>query len=269
MEEIKKLERNLQIPISEINFNEKHVELRLNGSTIGAIKYIKNEEDVIFDFSDESEGSLNWKLIVDIESERIRPLISDVLKRNDFKVEASDYPMIKILNQEGNLQFSAACVYEDGKWHLHQDTNFELSRRENEIKALRNQLTQNNYHIQQNNYLEHQNRLIDTVADKGLEMFSIWIENQSKNEKQEIELMNEFEKQELNVVSNLDKRDKIFKGTIVGTCLILMGVLGYYEKAGSILPLIGVIIGLVLQSDSISKYFSGSAKKRNSMIDEE
>lgn len=264
MKEIEILERNIGIPISELNFKDKQVELVLNGKTIGFVAFLRQEDQILFDFSEESLSVINMQLVYESEHLKIKPLVEDFIKRSDFQIISEDFPTIKIVDQEGNFLYSAECMYENSVWKLTHDINFELDKRENEIKSLRSKLNQNTYNIQQNNYLEYQNRMVDKVMDKGVELFSIWMENQSINEKQEIELVNEFEKQELDVVNKLDKRDKYFKGLIVGTCLILMGVLAYFDKVSAVLPIIGVVIGIVLQSDSISKYFTGSAKKNSS-----
>lgn len=268
MQNLQILITNLKIPIDNINFKEEVVELVLKNSIIGIIPYLKKDESIIFDYSETVLKSIRWELIAKLELESIKKIVAEKIGLQNQKLLLEEFPLIQLSNN-GNISFAGECVYIDSKWVLYSDINFELKKRDNAIKTLESQLNQINQNVQQNNYLDYQGKMFTNVMNTGGDLFKIWLDAQSKSEKQEIELINEFEKQELDVVNELDKRDKLYKGGLLICCLILMGVLAFLDKASTVLPIIGVVIGLVLQSDSVSKYFSGSTKKRNSKYNDE
>ena len=112
-----------------------------------------------------------------------------------------------------------------------------------------------------------QDKFIETLFDKGGVIFERWLQTTSENEKFSIEKQNEIEKEEMQVAQVLDSRDKVYKAIIITVCILAMSILAYFEKAQSVAPVIGVIIGLVLKSSSITEFFGGGGKNKNADID--
>ena len=119
--------------------------------------------------------------------------------------------------------------------------------------------------IQQN----PQDKFIETLFDKGGAMFMSYLKTNAESEKYAIEKQTEYETQELKIVDNLDRRDKIFKGLLLVLSIFSLGLLAYFEKAQSIAPVIGVVIGLLLKTSSITEFFAGGKKKNNNADNEE
>lgn len=133
------------------------------------------------------------------------------------------------------------------------ELNEEITLAKNELELNRQSSISSN--------LEQQDKFIELLFDKGGEIFTKYNEIVSENEKFLIEKNNIYQLEELKVVNMLDRRDKIFKGILIIVCIFLLCLLAYYEKAQSIAPVIGVIIGLLFKSNSLSDYFSSNKKK--------
>ena len=133
------------------------------------------------------------------------------------------------------------------------ELNEEITLAKNELELNRQSSISSN--------LEQQDKFIELLFDKGGEIFTKYNEIVSENEKFLIEKNNIYQLEELKVVNMLVRRDKIFKGILIIVCIFLLCLLAYYEKAQSIAPVIGVIIGLLFKSNSLSDYFSSNKKK--------
>lgn len=105
-----------------------------------------------------------------------------------------------------------------------------------------------------------QDKFIETLFDKGGEMLTAYLSINAENQKLEMQKEKEVEIEELNVVNVLDKRDKYFKGILLAICIVALVVLALFEKAQSIAPVIGVVIGLLLKTNSITEFFTAGRK---------
>lgn len=106
---------------------------------------------------------------------------------------------------------------------------------------------------------ETTNPLYTLLTEKGFEALMSYWTKENETEK----LNHEYNLKDLEVINRLDRRDKIFKGVLLDICLIGLVVLSIMEKAVSVAPVLGVIIGLLLKTSSITEYKSGSNNRND------
>ena len=94
------------------------------------------------------------------------------------------------------------------------------------------------------------------LINKGIDTFNEYNKRKEDNVK-------ELRKTELKTIDKLDFRDKMFKIIAVLACLIVMFLFIFLEtKTDAALPVITLILGLVLGSDSLNGFYSFRSRKR-------
>ena len=75
----------------------------------------------------------------------------------------------------------------------------------------------------------------------------------------------ELEKEEMKIIERLDKREKIYKGTLIGVCIISLLISAVFiQKAEVVIPVLSLIIGLLFKSNSLSDFLSHAKRKLKS-----
>ena len=129
----------------------------------------------------------------------------------------------------------------------------ELIKTQEELKVAKEQ----QYIVQQN----PQDKFLETLFDKGGEILKVHLQTNTEKEKYLLDKQTEYDKEELKTVDTLDSRDKLFKGVLLSVSIAALGLLAYFEKAQSVAPVLGVVIGLLLKTSSITDFFSGGKSK--------
>ena len=114
-----------------------------------------------------------------------------------------------------------------------------------------------------------QDRFMEMLIEKGAPIVTEYLRTTYESKKHQTEKQTEYGLQELKSMDLLDRRDKIYKGILLIACIIALGVLAYFEKAQSVAPVLGVIIGLLLKNSSIGEFISGGRKKIETKSNEE
>ncbi|MFN8366723.1 MAG: hypothetical protein U0Y96_05715 [Candidatus Kapaibacterium sp.] len=115
--------------------------------------------------------------------------------------------------------------------------------------------------------LQIQSKLLETVVEKIGMVFTDYINSNAETNRQNLEKVKQVELETLKTLDQLDKRDKWYKAIMIVLCVGSMCILGYIDKAKEITPVIGVIIGLLLKSSSITEFLSTEGKKTATKTD--
>lgn len=249
----KKLENNLKIPIHEI----------LLDTEIIHIKTVKN--NVLFSLSLEDnntdlqvhEGLLNgnnWYTLIKDYKDIITNHIENNLNIKGFKM----YPIEPYTIEIKSISEQSICFmnvqFFNSDWVISIKENTNVLRLQQQITDLKN--------AEQEATSDPQTILVSKGIEIVGKIYESYLQRQIESKKQHLELNSSFEKEELTTVNNLDKRDKIYKGIMLFICISALSILAVYDKASSVAPVIGVVIGLVLQNNIITDYFTGSGKKK-------
>ena len=103
-----------------------------------------------------------------------------------------------------------------------------------------------------------QQAFLKELVEYAIPFFKHYNDSKTALQRQSSDNESVIAKQELDMLNRIDKRDKIYKALIIALCLIALIIVAFIDKLQGISPIIGVIIGLVLKSNSISEYFSAS-----------
>jgi|GEM_PF-6334014 len=110
-----------------------------------------------------------------------------------------------------------------------------------------------------------QDQFIETLFDKGGDIFLEYSKLQAEKEKHNSETSNEVEKEELIIIDKLDLRDKVYKGILLCFCITsLLGAIIFIERADVIIPVISLIIGLLFKSNTVNDFFAHTNNKYKS-----
>jgi hypothetical protein len=124
-----------------------------------------------------------------------------------------------------------------------------------ELKELREQSV-----VQQ---INPQDQFIQTLFDKGGEIFIEYTKMSSETQKYEIDKASEIEKAELTTINKLDTKEKIYKGILIGICLIALVVIPIYIKESQmIIPVLSLVVGLLFKSNSVTDFISFRRKTK-------
>ncbi|MBX7156445.1 MAG: hypothetical protein K1X91_15930 [Bacteriodetes bacterium] len=115
--------------------------------------------------------------------------------------------------------------------------------------------------------LQIQSKLLETVVEKIGMVFTDYINSNAETNRQSLEKVKQVELETLKILDQLDKRDKWYKAIMIVLCVGALSILGYFDKAQQLSPVIGVIIGLLLKSSSITEFLSTEGKKTASKTD--
>lgn len=115
--------------------------------------------------------------------------------------------------------------------------------------------------------LQIQSKLLETVVEKIGMVFTDYINSNAETNRQNLEKVKQVELETLKTLDQLDKRDKWYKAIMIVLCVGALSILGYFDKAQQLSPVIGVIIGLLLKSSSITEFLSTEGKKNATKTD--
>lgn len=111
--------------------------------------------------------------------------------------------------------------------------------------------------------LNPQDKFIETLVEKGGELLIQYARVTAENQRYEADKEMEFKKEELRVIDKLDYREKLYKGLLIGLCIIILFITPIFvEKAEIIIPVLSLIIGLLFKSSALSDFFSFSKKEK-------
>lgn len=105
--------------------------------------------------------------------------------------------------------------------------------------------------------MDPQEALIKIIAEYVTPMYKSNQEQKMIIQRLSIEKDAEIKNLQLMALNKLDNRDKWYKGLVILACLIAMSVCAFIDKLQGLSPVIGVIIGLVLKTNSISEFLTG------------
>jgi hypothetical protein len=136
------------------------------------------------------------------------------------------------------------------------DNKKQIEELKSQIELLKMEVENRNQQpilVQQHN---PQDKFVEEVVSKGSEIFGLYLQSKLETERLDIEKSTDYAKEELKTVDGLDKRDKYYKGLLIVICFAFLGFLAYADKTQNILPVVTLIIGYMLKSNSISEFFS-------------
>jgi len=136
----------------------------------------------------------------------------------------------------------------------------QLSSTKRELEVLRNQTS-----VQQ---ISAQDKFIETLFEKGGEIMLQYTKMNSETQKFELEKLSEIDKQELNIINKIDTKEKLYKGVLITITIVTLVIVSIYvEKAQMIIPVISLIMGLLLKTNSVTDFIAFRKKNKNE-IDE-
>lgn len=102
-----------------------------------------------------------------------------------------------------------------------------------------------------------QDKFLETLIEKGGQVLMGYTQMNQETQKYSIERQSEIEKEELKIVNKFDIRDKIYKGTLIGVCIVALILSAMFiEKAEVVIPVLTLIIGLLFKTNSLSDFRS-------------
>tara|TARA_B100000508_G_C11465630_1_gene282067 strand:- start:15881 stop:16339 length:459 start_codon:yes stop_codon:yes gene_type:complete len=136
-----------------------------------------------------------------------------------------------------------------------QELRNQLKETKKELKRLKEQNV-----AQQAN---PQDQFIQTLFDKGGEILIDYTKMNSETQKYEIDKASEIEKAELTTINKLDTKEKIYKGILIGICLVALVVIPIYIKESQmIIPVLSLVVGLLFKSNSVTDFISYRRKTK-------
>ncbi len=107
-----------------------------------------------------------------------------------------------------------------------------------------------------------QDKFIEALFDKGGQMLIDYSKMTSETQKYTIDKQTEIEKEELIIINKLDTKEKIYKGSLIGLCVMALVLSALFiPKAEVVIPVLSLIIGLLFKSNSLSDFFTHSKNK--------
>ena len=143
-------------------------------------------------------------------------------------------------------------------------TDQEINRLKSELSEAKKQLEdiRNNPTAVQ---LNPQDKFLEALFDKGENIFLEYRKMKKEADQLDSQITVELEKEEMKIIERLDKREKIYKGTLIGVCIIsLLISAGFIQKAEVVIPVLSLIIGLLFKSNSLSDFLSHAKRKLKS-----
>jgi hypothetical protein len=255
------IEEKLMIPITNLEFTEnKCVILSKGNQKILDLEYSITNKRTNYNITTETLQKLNWGVVLEENKTEISSCINRLVSISTSPPTSNENYKVKVSDVFTNISYTLTCYYIHGQWKLDFDDSTKLTLLTKNISSLENRVQAlSNQGIVQQDPLSN---LVETAMKHGTPIISEWLKSQNTSSKIELEKATDFEKQELESIKVLDRRDKLFKFSIIFICIGALTFLAIYDRASSIAPVIGVIIGLVLQANVISEYFSGALKKR-------
>lgn len=102
-----------------------------------------------------------------------------------------------------------------------------------------------------------QDKFLETLIEKGGEVLMGYTQMNQETQKYSIDRQAEIEKKELEIVDKFDKRDKIYKGVLIGICILALILSAMFiKKAEVVIPVLTLIIGLLFKTNSLSDFRS-------------
>ena len=133
----------------------------------------------------------------------------------------------------------------------------ELSEAKKQLEDIRNNLTA----VQ----LNPQDKFLEALFDKGENIFLEYRKMKKEADQLDSQITVELEKEEMKIIERLDKREKIYKGTLIGVCIISLLISAVFiQKAEVVIPVLSLIIGLLFKSNSLSDFLSHAKRKLKS-----
>ena len=123
-EEKTKLQELLLIPISDICFNDKDIEIFSGQVSIGNIPYYSNTNLIIYDTSDEALNWLKWDFVFNQDKKYISDLVSTMIKTEKFILTCATFRKLYVKDNKGNLLLYVSCSYTNGQWEIFKENNF-------------------------------------------------------------------------------------------------------------------------------------------------
>lgn len=255
--EKKYLQDNLNIPINKFEYeNDKCIVFSANDSIIIEIPYTVSDDKITYNIGENLLMEMNWEIVVQENYDDIYKALNSINGLTEFNIVADEVHFLRVENNNGENLHSAICEYFDGKWNVDYDINSKIKILSQQFNELKNVLTQPSIAV------DPVTHLMEQVVKHGGPLYKEWLNAKASSNVVQIEKGVEFEKLELASVERLDRRDKIFKFLVILVCILSLSILAWKEKSSSVAPVIGVVIGLVLQGNVITEYFSGALKKR-------
>jgi hypothetical protein len=108
-----------------------------------------------------------------------------------------------------------------------------------------------------------QDKFIETLFDKGGEILIEYTKINSEIDKHQIDKKSEIEKEELTTIIKLDTKEKIFKGILIGICLLSLIIIPIFIKESQmIIPVLSLVIGLLFKSNSVTDFIAFRKKNK-------
>ncbi len=108
-----------------------------------------------------------------------------------------------------------------------------------------------------------QEDFIKNVIEQIAPVFTDFQEKKMAVHKFQIEKDTEIQQAKFVIINKVDFRDKWYKMIVVSICLVALCLVAYFDKLQGVSPIIGVIIGLVLKSNSMNDFLGASKTIEN------
>lgn len=168
------------------------------------------------------------------------------------------------MSEEDNQDVNDEQAKEEQKGNI-EEINLSQDQQKQLLQDLKNTQDElNNARSAQVQQLNPQDKFIETLFDKGGAIFLKYSEMTTKVSESEMEYSKEIEKAELKAIQKLDFRDKIYKGFLIGLCIVaLVTIPLFVPKSEMVIPVLSLIIGLLFKSSSVSDFFAFKKSSKN------
>lgn len=116
--EIEKIQLALQIPITNLIFNDKGVEIISGTKNIGAIPYYNVAGILTYDNAKESVNWLNWVDVYDQNKNEIDNLIIGLAETNEIILSNSTFRRLYVKDKSDKLLMTVICSYTNNEWKV-------------------------------------------------------------------------------------------------------------------------------------------------------
>ncbi len=116
LKEIAKIQSALKIPITDIIFHERSVEIISGNKNIGSIPFYDVAGIYTYDNSKEAINLLDWIAVYEQNKNEIDNLLSELTNSDETILNFSTFRRLYVKDKDQNLIMSVICSYEMTEW---------------------------------------------------------------------------------------------------------------------------------------------------------
>jgi hypothetical protein len=113
MTETEKIQKQLKIPIDNINFHSNYVDILINGEKVGSLPYYEVNGIKTYDTDEKIVNNLNWSLVYIKHKFEIDKKIKELLEKNSPYITIGSFRRLYIKDSNEDFICTINCEFEE------------------------------------------------------------------------------------------------------------------------------------------------------------